>query len=177
MATSVSTAAALAVTVAPDVVVMDYHLEGGTGHDAALAMRVRFPNTRFVFLSRDESDAAQLAAVEAGASAYLHKSSPGAVVIATIRQVAGGANLMTPATIVRLVSQAKSREHLRERLSPRELEVLQLISEGTGTRHIADRLGISYSTVRTHVRSISTKLGTHSLMSTVVTARELELIS
>ncbi len=176
-ASSVLTAAALPALVAPDVVVMDYHLNGGTGHEATLAMRARFPNARFVFLSRDDSDATRLSAVEAGASAYLHKSSPGVEVIATIRQVADGHNLITPATIARLVSEGRQREHTRESLSPRELEVLRLIADGIPTRQMAQQLGISYSTVRTHVRSISGKLGTNSMVNTVVTARELELIS
>src|SRR3989475_11115121 len=70
-AASVGGASALPRELSPDVVVMDFHLGDGTGHDAALAMRDSFPNVRVVFLSRDESDDARLAAVEAGASAYL----------------------------------------------------------------------------------------------------------
>src|SRR5438552_16396844 len=85
-ATSVAEAGALPRQLSPDVVVMDYHLGEGTGHDAALAMRDIFPNVRFVFLSRDDSDDARLAAVEAGASAYLHKSSAASDVIDTIRE-------------------------------------------------------------------------------------------
>ena len=176
-AASVADAAALPVESLPDVVVMDYHLDGGTGQEATTAMRRRFPNARYVFLSRDESDAAQLAAVEAGASAYLHKSSPGLEVIAAIRQVADGVSLIAPSTVARLVSKGNDREHMRESLSPRELEVLRLMSEGVPTRKIAQMLGISYSTVRTHVRSIGGKLGTESMISSVVAARELELIS
>jgi two-component system, NarL family, response regulator DevR len=176
MATSVVTAADLPALAAPDVVVMDYHLDGGTGRDAALAMRARFPTARFVFLSRDDSDAARLSAVEAGASAYLHKSSPGAEVIATVRKVAEGQNLITPAMIAQLVSNGRDRERMRESLSPREREVLRLMASGISTRQIAQQLGIGYSTVRTHMRSISGKLGTKSMVRTVVTARELELI-
>ena len=176
-ATSVLGAAAIPPHTAPDVVVMDYHLDDGTGHDAALAMRDVFPNVRFVFLSRDDSDDARLAAVEAGASAYLHKSSPGSEVISTIRKVAEGMSLISPAMVARLVSRGRDRAHLRDSLSPREREVVQLMADGVPTREIARRLGISYSTVRTHVRSISAKLGTTSMVKTVVTARELELVT
>jgi DNA-binding NarL/FixJ family response regulator len=129
-ATSVAEAAALPRNLAPHVVVMDFHLDDGTGRDAAVAMREIYPSVRFVFLSRDDSDDARLAAVEAGAS-----------------------------------------------LSQRELEVLQLLSDGVQTRQIAQRLGISYSTVRSHLRSISAKLGARSMVNAVVTARELELVS
>ena len=174
---SVDGAAALSRTLAPDVVVMDYHLPDGTGRDAALAMREVFPNTRFVFLSRDDSDAARLAAVEAGASAFVHKSNPGSAVIATIRKVAQGMSLVPPAMIADLVTRGRDRDHMRESLSARERQVLQLMADGVPAREIAKRLGISYTTVRTHVRSISAKLGAHSSVKAVVTARELELVT
>jgi DNA-binding NarL/FixJ family response regulator len=176
-ATSVAEAAALPKHLAPDVVVMDFHLDDGTGRDAALAMRDSFPRARFVFLSRDDSDGARLAAVEAGASAYVHKSSPASEVIAAVRQVGQGMSLITPAMVARLVSQGHDREHIRGSLSPREREVLQLMADGIGSRRIAAQLGISYSTVRTHVRSIGHKLGARSMVNAVVTARELELVN
>src|SRR5438046_2218128 len=135
-AISVHEAAVLPRQLAPDVVVMDFHLDDGTGRDAALLVRHTFPNTRFVFLSRDGSDDARLAAVEAGASAYLHKSSAASEVIASIRKVAQGMSLITPTMIAKLVSKGKDREHMRESLSPREREVLQLIADGGGTRRI-----------------------------------------
>ena len=176
-ASSVAEASALSRDLAPHVVVMDFHLGDGTGHDAAIAMRDRYPNVKFVFLSRDEGEDAMLAAVEAGASAYLLKSTPGADVVRAIRDVARGASLFTPTMIAKLVARGRDRDHMRGSLSPRELEVLQLLADGVTTRAIAHQLGISYSTVRTHVRSISHKLGARSTLNAVVTARELELVN
>jgi two-component system, NarL family, nitrate/nitrite response regulator NarL len=175
-ATSVAGASTLPRHLAPHVVVMDFHLDDGTGHDAAIAMRETYPNVRFVFLSRDDSDDARLAAVEAGASAYLHKSTPASEVIRAVRDVARGASLISPAMVARLVSRGRDREHVRESLSPRELEVLRLLAEGVATREIARQLGISYATVRSHVRSISHKLGARSMVNAVVAARELDLV-
>jgi DNA-binding NarL/FixJ family response regulator len=176
-ASSVHDAAALPRSVEPDVVVMDFHLDDGTGRDAALLMRMTFPRTRFVFLSRDGSDDARLAAVEAGASAYLLKSEPAADVIEAVRKAANGISMISPATVARLVSNGHVRARMRDSLSPREREVLQLVADGVSTREIAKQLGVGYSTVRTHIRSISGKLGTHSLVNSVVTARELELVN
>jgi DNA-binding NarL/FixJ family response regulator len=176
-ATSVHDAAMLGRNLAPDIVVMDFHLDDGTGRDAALVLREKYPQTRFVFLSRDGTDVARLAAIEAGASAYLLKSGPASEVIDAVRQVSHGISLISPSTIARLVSQGRDREHLRSSLSHREIEVLQLMADGIPTRQIANQLGISYSTVRTHVRSISAKLGTRSMVKAVVTARELEIVS
>jgi DNA-binding NarL/FixJ family response regulator len=176
-ASSVAEAAELPRSLRPDVAVMDFHLGDGTGPEAASIMRNLFPRVRFLFLSRDTSDGARLAAVEAGAGAYLHKSSPAVEVVATVRLVAQGKSLVSPGTIAGLVSRARDRDLMRESLSPREREVLQLMAEGTTTREIARRLGISYATVRSHVRSISTKLGTKSKVNAVVTARQLELVN
>lgn len=176
-ATSVAEATTLRPQIAPDIAVMDFHLHDGTGHDAAIAMRSIFPNLRFVFLSRDSSDDARLAAVEAGASAYINKTSPAAELIDAIRKVAAGQSLISPTAIARLVATGKDRENIRASLSPREREVLQLLSNGVPTRQIGQRLGISYSTVRTHVRAISNKLGARSTVNAVVTARELELVT
>lgn len=176
-ASTVLGASHLSQSLDPDIVVMDYHLDDGTGRDAAIAMREVYPRARFVFLSRDDSDDARLAAVEAGASAYLHKSSPGSEVISTIRKVAQGMSMISPTMVARLVSRGRDRAHVRESLSPREREVLQLMADGVPTRQIGQRLGISYSTVRTHVRSISAKLGARSMVKAVVTARELELVT
>ena len=63
-----------------------------------------------------------------------------------------------------------------EQLTSREIEVLRLISEGTSSRNIASRLGISYATVRSHIRSVGGKLGVHSKGEAVLKARELALI-
>jgi two-component system, NarL family, response regulator DevR len=174
---SVSEAGSLPKQLAPDVAILDFHLGDGTGRDAALVLRQLYPNARFVFLTRDGSYEARLSAIEAGASAYLLKSGRASEVIETVRRVAAGQSLISPAAMARLVSRGKDREETRERLSHRELEVLQLMADGVPTRQIATQLGISYATVRTHVRSISAKLGTRSMLNTVVTARELELVT
>jgi DNA-binding NarL/FixJ family response regulator len=176
-ARTVAEAAAMPTALAPDIAVLDFHLDDGTGRDAALFLRGLFPNVRFVFLSRDGSDRARLAAIEAGASAYLLKSGPASEVIDAVRKVAEGQSLISAAMIARLVSRGSVQEQMRHSLSQRELEVLQMMADGIPTREVSRRLGISYSTVRTHVRSISSKLGTRSMVSAVVTARDLELVS
>ncbi|MDQ6879686.1 MAG: helix-turn-helix transcriptional regulator [Candidatus Dormibacteraeota bacterium] len=64
-----------------------------------------------------------------------------------------------------------------ERLTAREIEVLRLMAEGTPSREIAAQLGISYATVRSHIRSMGGKLGVHSKSDAVIKARELALIA
>src|SRR3989442_9924549 len=112
---------------------MDFHFGDGTGQAAGLARRDSFPNVRFVFLSRDESDDARLAAVEAGASAYLHKSSPASDVIDTIRKVAAGMSLITPGMGARLVNPGHHPGHIRDRPRPPGRAGLKLLAGGKAT--------------------------------------------
>jgi DNA-binding NarL/FixJ family response regulator len=63
-----------------------------------------------------------------------------------------------------------------ESLTPHEKEVLRLMAEGKSSRDIGAKLGISYTTVRTHIRSLGSKLGVHSKLEAIVKARELALI-
>ncbi len=161
----------------PDVVLIDFRLPDGSGPDAAAAIRSIRPAAKMIFLTREDTDTARFAAVQSGASAFLHKSKAAAEVVAAIRDVARGKMLITPRTIATLISKRKSIEAQLERLTPREKEVLMLMAQGYPSRAIAAELGISYTTIRTHIRSLGSKLAVHSKLEAIVKARELGLIS
>jgi len=161
----------------PDVVLVDFRLPDGSGPDAAAAIRSVRPAAKMIFLTREDTEAARFAAVQSGASAFLHKSKAAAEVVAAIRDVARGKMLITPRTIASLISKRRSIEAQLERLTPREKEVLMLMAQGYPSRAIAAELGISYTTIRTHIRSLGSKLAVHSKLEAIVKARELGLIS
>ena len=161
----------------PDVVLLDFRLPDGTGPDAAAAIRSIRPGAKMIFLTREDTEAARFAAVQSGASAFLHKSRAAAEVVAAIRDVARGKMLITPRTIATLLNKRRAIEVQLERLTPREKEVLRLMAEGHPSRSIAAELGISYTTVRTHIRGLGSKLAVHSKLEAVVKARELGLIN
>ena len=161
----------------PMVVLLDYRLPDGTAPEAADAIRSIHPEAKVVFLTREDTDAARFAAVQAGASAFIHKSRAASELVAAIREVARGKMLITPRTIATLLAKRKTVEEQLERLTPREKEVLRLMAEGLPSRAIAEELGISYTTVRTHIRSLGGKLGVHSKLEAIVRAREMGLIS
>jgi len=96
--------------------------------------------------------------------------------VEAIRVVAGGGSLFTPRAIATLLNKRREADSQFERLTPREKEVLRLMAEGTSSREIADKLGITYTTVRTHIRSLGSKLGVHSKLEAIVKARELALV-
>ncbi|HEY3085147.1 MAG TPA: response regulator transcription factor [Candidatus Dormibacteraeota bacterium] len=161
----------------PDIVLLDFRLPDGTGPDAAAAIRAIRPAAKMIFLTREDTEAARFAAVQSGASAFLHKSRAAAEVVAAIRDVARGKMLITPRTIATLLAKRRAIEAQLERLTPREKEVLRLMAEGQPSRAIATQLGISYTTVRTHIRSLGNKLAVHSKLEAIVKARELGLIN
>ena len=173
---SVAEAIAQARELAPDIVLLDFRLPDGTGAEAGMRIRELLSETRLIFLSRDDSEAAQVAAIEAGASAFVHKSRGADEVIETIRLVSQGQNLITPRTIATLLNKRKTMSAQLQSLTPRERDVLRRVAAGVSSRDIARELGISYTTVRTHIRSLGRKLGVHSKLEATAKARELGLV-
>jgi DNA-binding NarL/FixJ family response regulator len=167
----------------PHVVLMDYRLPDTTGTEAAATLSDELPGTAVVIMTIDPSDEAMLEAVESGASGFLSKTEGVRAVTDAVRRAAGGEMLIPAATIARLMALARDRrrrEHQRqamqERLTARELEVLQLMAQGLDTRALVDRLVLSQTTVRTHVSSVLAKLDAHSRLEAVVKASELGLL-
>ena len=175
-AASVAESIARAQELKPDIALVDFRLTDGTGADAGLGIRQVRPETKLIFLTREDSDAARFAAIEAGASGFIHKSQAAAEVVDAIRTVASGGTLFTPRTIATLLNKRRTMDSQLESLTPREKEVLRLMAGGKSSRDIGAKLGISYTTVRTHIRSLGSKLGVHSKLEAIVKARELALI-
>jgi two-component system, NarL family, response regulator DevR len=178
-AASVADVVAMTGEISPDVAVIDFHLPDGTGADVADHIRTRSPSTAIVFFSVDGSDGRLLAAIEAGASNYLLKSATGTEIINAIRSAARGETLIPAETITGVLTRERqsARQHARHaealgRLTTREQEILALMIQGADNRTVAERLGIRYATVRTHVRSILDKLGAHSQLEAVAKATQ-----
>jgi DNA-binding NarL/FixJ family response regulator len=174
---SVADTFSAAAELAPDVVLLDFRLPDGTGAEAAAAIREVRPAAKLIFLTREDTDAARFAAVQSGASAFIHKSKAASEVVAAIRDVARGRMLITPRTIATLIAKRRAIEVQLQSLTVREKEVLRLMADGLSSRAVAAKLGISYTTVRTHIRSLGSKLGVHSKLEAIVKAREFGLLS
>jgi DNA-binding NarL/FixJ family response regulator len=173
---SVADSAARVMELSPDVLIVDFRLSDGTGKDAVHAIRAVGCDAKVIFLSRDDSERAHYAAVEAGASAFIHKSKATAELIDAVRCVADGESLIGPATIATLLNGRREADRQRDLLTGREKEILSLMADGTSSRQIGARLGISYTTVRTHIRSLGIKLACHSKLAVILRARELALV-
>jgi DNA-binding NarL/FixJ family response regulator len=167
----------------PDVVVIDSHLPDGDGADTAVRIRERQPRVAIVFLSADESEAAMIAAVRAGACAYLPKSRATRDVVEAVRRAAQGEMLIPAAQLARLLARShemarddEERRRMLESLTRREQEVLALMAEGLDNRAIAAELGIGFTTVRGHVQNVLEKLDAHSKLEALACAARYGLL-
>jgi DNA-binding NarL/FixJ family response regulator len=178
MATTVAEAVALAPRVNPKVVLLDYHLPDGTGADAARAIRADCPDAAVVVLTADGSDDAMLASIESGVCGFLLKSQAAAQVVEAVHRAAEGEMLIPAGLLAALIGRGRSKAQERparfpgDELTARETEVLLLMSEGLDNHAIAERLVISYATVRSHVQNVLDKLGAHSKLEAVARASE-----
>ena len=113
---SVLEAATRASAARPDIVISDFHLNDGTGADAAAAIWQTGCEARLIFLTRDENDTVRLAAIEAGASGVLYRSRAASEVIDGVRTVAGG-NSIPPHAVATLLKARRDIDCQRESLS------------------------------------------------------------
>lgn len=137
----------------PDVTLLDLRLGDMSGIDALIAIRGEFPGACVIMLTMFEGDVEIQRAMKVGASAYLLKSMSSDSIVETIRRVHTGRKYVAPEIAAHLA------EHMgEETLSPRETEVLRLVSGGNRNQDIAKKLFISEETVKIHVRHILEKL-------------------
>jgi NarL family two-component system response regulator LiaR len=159
----------------PDVVLMDIDLPGIDGIEATRRLREVCPEAQIVAISALRADDLIARAIEAGASGFVPKSQAADDLVEVIRRAAAG-EIVMPAkdltgTLQRLQRARASRvdaELAAERLTDREVQILQAIADGQSTEQIASSLFLSPHTVNSHIRSILTKLGIHSKLDAVL---------
>ncbi len=171
-------------TLTPQVILMDFRLPDGNGAEATERIRQEHPEVAVLFLSADISDDAMMRAVDAGACGYVSKSASAEELVNAIRRAGEGEFLLPAATMSRLLARQRAatrsqaeREKLQEELTAREREVLKMMAAGLDNYDIAEKMGIGYGTVRSHVRGVLEKLGARSRLQAVAQARESGLIA
>lgn len=151
-ATSGTEAVALFKAHRPDVTLMDLQLPGMSGLDAIRAIRNEYREARIVVVTMYNGDEDIYRALEAGAVTYLLKDTLADDLIRVVHDVHAGLRPITPEVRARLAERA---EH--GTLTPRELEVLELVAQGLRNKEIAAVLSVSDTTVQVHVRNILMK--------------------
>jgi two-component system NarL family response regulator len=137
----------------PDVTLMDLQLGAMSGVDAIRAIRLGAPEARVVVLTMYQGDEDIHRALEAGAVTYLLKDTLSDDLIRVVRDVHSGEHPVSADVQARLAERAD-----RPTLTPREIQVVELISQGMRNREIAVSLGISEKTAQVHVKNILAKL-------------------
>jgi two-component system nitrate/nitrite response regulator NarL len=155
-------AIAAAALERPDLVLLDIGLPDLNGIDAARAILAVEPDVPIVALTASTDPRASAEAVKAGLRGYVPKEAPLSTVVEAIDSALGGESVVVPPRRTVSRSNTSPAELLTSALTDREREVLALIISGAASGTIAERLGISTNTVRTHVQSILTKLQVHS---------------
>ena len=167
----------LAAELHPDVVVMDVRLPRLNGIEATKAIKDRHPDLPILILSAYDDDRYVFPLLDAGANGYLLKTTSAAELARAIRTVQAGKTALDPHVAHKVVERLTHRQQYRgrdvtttERLTERELEVLQAVAQGKGNREIGEALFISPHTVQVHVRNIFGKLGVNSRIEAVAYA-------
>lgn len=179
-------ALALLDSLQPDVVLMDVNMPVLSGPDAVRQLRARYPGLPVVMLTVSERDEDLFDAIRSGAQGYLLKNVGAAELIDAIQRVRAGEAILAPTMAVRLLAEFRAlaeqapvepQQALVGELSEREMDVLRLVAQGLSNREIADALGLSEHTVKTHLANILDKLHLRSRAHAAAYAVHAGLVS
>ncbi|MBB4932907.1 DNA-binding NarL/FixJ family response regulator [Lipingzhangella halophila] len=163
----------------PDVALLDIRMPRLDGLAAAADIRRDVPETAVVMLTLFDEDAYIASALNDGVSGFLLKTGDPNELLTGVRAAANGGAFLSPRVARRLIDQLSGAAAARaaawtkiESLSTRERGVLALLAEGRTNAEIADRLGLTESTVKTHLTSIHTRLGVGNRVQAALLAHE-----
>jgi DNA-binding NarL/FixJ family response regulator len=165
----------------PDVVLIDVIMPNKDGIEATREIKEAFPNVGVVVLSGHDERQFLFDALKAGASGYILKTADLEEVVATVRSAAKGEAKLDPALATQVLSEFQAYQkaevaEVYQPLTPREREILKLMSEGLPNKTIASRLKISERTVTTHVANIYAKLHVNNRVSAIQEAMRRRLL-
>ncbi|MEU6715125.1 response regulator transcription factor [Nonomuraea sp. NPDC046802] len=158
----------LAQTLRPDVILMDLRMPGMDGVSAIRELAEQASEARVLVLTTYDTDSHVLPAIEAGATGYLLKDAPRDELLRAVRAASRGEAVLAPSVAALLMSRV--RRPAPGPLSPREIEVLQLVAAGATNRDAAAKLFLTEATVKSHLLNIYAKLGVNDRAAAVTEA-------
>lgn len=164
----------------PDIILMDFSLQDGTGLDATRAILDELPACKIVFLTVYESDENLSTAIRLGAKGYMLKNISGSSLIAGLRALDQGEMAMSRKMMSRMLEfsrfpSAPQTSDITSKLSPREIDILFELQNGLSNSEIAERLFLSQNTVKRHVHSVLDKLGVENRRQAGALAKQIGL--
>ena len=152
----------------PDIVLMDIEMPNVDGISGVSIIKKDFPGVRIIMQTVYEDEEKIFASLKAGAEGYLLKSASAERITQSIEEVYHGGAYMTPSVALHVMNFFKEQKKDDSfNLTPREKDVLRHLSDGLSYKMVADKLGISYFTVNSHIKKIYEKLHVHSLSEAV----------
>lgn len=172
-----------ALDSSPDVLLVDYHMPGMSGVDVIQELKAAGKETTTVVLTADTDEAVMAGAIAAGAAGYITKQQALNEVVQAVRSASEGEPVVPPFMIPRILShfhrqqqKEQQAEVLRERLSAREIQILEQLARGRSNEEISEIFILSPNTVRTHIHNIIKKMGVHSKLQATTLALQLGII-
>ena len=159
-----------------DIVLIDISMPHKSGIEMIAEARKKYPAIKFIVLTMHEEGQYVVKAVRSGAYGYLIKNADEQELMVAIRQVAKGSKYFNKEISELMITDMAIEGEPHKKLSERELEVLELVSEGKTTKEIADELFVSARTVETHRVNIMKKLGVQNTAELIKKAAYLRLI-
>lgn len=160
----------------PDVLLLDAHMPGGKVISAARMLREQTPDVRILVLSAYERREYVVGLVRAGVAGYMLKHEPPEMLVRAVRTVAQGEDWLSPRVADILMKSVRDyEEQPKARLTRREMEILQLMAAGYRNDEIAEKLVITYQTVKNHIRNIFNKLHVETRVEAVLYAMHQDL--
>lgn len=159
----------------PDVLLIDLGFPEGSGLDAAREVRRTYPETRVVILTASEDPGSLLEADKLGLAGYVGKDQRLDGIVEALRRAAEGVGRVDKAQLRRLEGtrdRAAGQLSVLDKLTAQEQVVLGCLGDGLSTSEIVARLGISHTTVRSHIQAILAKLGVHSRLQAVAVLKD-----
>jgi len=173
-------AVALALTVRPDVILMDVTMPEIDGVEACRQVRAQLPDTKVVMLTMHADQGVLTSAIRAGATGYLVKDCSTEEIASAVRMAAGGETALSPQLAASMLNEVRrwDQPHKEEErvVTKREEEVLQLIADGCSTPEVAEKLYISQKTVKNHLASIYQKLDARDRTQAVLQAVRMGIV-
>ncbi len=167
----------LAGELMPDLMLLDIDMPGN-GLQAARQIAESYPVIRIVMLTVSESEENLLAAMKAGAKAYILKGVAGRELLRIVRLVLAGESYVPPALAASLLTDLgkprgmKRTADARDELTPREVEILELLAKGMSNKEIGEKLFLSEKTVKHYVTNLLQKLQVHNRVEAALLAQK-----